>query len=50
VSSPAASDPASGNLEVYAVGTGKALHEKVWSHPGGWHPGWVNLEGSVTSV
>jgi hypothetical protein len=39
-------DPASGNLEVYATGTGKTLEQDAWTPGLGWH-GWTDLGGAL---
>jgi hypothetical protein len=43
-------DPGTGNLEVYALGTGNALHEIYWIPAKRHWSGWVNLRGSITGV
>jgi hypothetical protein len=40
-------DPLSGNLEVYATGTGGTLEEDAWNADKGWS-GWSSLGGSIT--
>jgi NlpC/P60 family len=47
-SGPVLYDPASGNLEVYAVGTNGHLLERAWN-PHGWSD-WIDLGGSVTGT
>src|SRR5215469_9463161 len=44
---PVVFDPASGNLEVYAVGTDRRLYEKAWN--GHWST-WIDLGGSITGT
>ena len=47
-SGPVLYDPASGNLEVYAVGTNGHLLERAWN-PHGWSD-WIDLGGSVAGT
>jgi hypothetical protein len=47
--SPALYDPASGNLEVYGVGSDNTLQEFYWNASSGWH-GPKNLGGSIAGT
>ena len=42
-------DPASGNLEVYAVGSNRSVYQKWWNRSHGWS-GWNSLGGTVTAL
>jgi hypothetical protein len=46
---PVVFDPASGNLEVYATGTGATLEQDAWTPGPGWN-GWTGLGGSITGT
>jgi hypothetical protein len=49
VGGPVLDDPGSGNLEVYAVGTGGELFQRTWSPAHGWSA-WFDLGGSVAGT
>jgi hypothetical protein len=45
---PVISDPATGNLEVYATGTDGSLQEIAWRPGGAGWTAWINLGGSIS--
>jgi hypothetical protein len=49
VGGPVVDDPDSGDLEIYAVGTGGGLYERDWNPARGWSV-WISLGGSVTGT